>query len=133
MSISEYNENKLLLNICLTDNKSISELKEIYFKANPLYQFSEEHKVERDSEFIPLLSLLDKVIKQLNSYFDKYKDNYNIQHKLMDENVANQLINANSYKGNNLLVEQAIEAITSMKLREDLYKYHIKTQNQIKE
>lgn len=133
LSISEYNDSKFLTNICLTDNKSISELKEIYFKANPLYQFSEEHKVERDSEFIPLLSLLDKVIKQLNSYFDKYKDNYNIQHKLMDENVANQLINANSYKGNNLLVEQAIEAITSMKLREDLYKYHIKTQNQIKE
>ncbi|MEB5758603.1 hypothetical protein [Mammaliicoccus sciuri] len=133
LSISEYNDSKFLTNICLTDNKSISELKEIYFKANPLYQFSEEHKVERDSEFIPLLSLLDKVIKQLNSYFDKYKNNYNIQHKLMDENVANQLINANSYKGNNLLVEQAIEAITSMKLREDLYKYHIKTQNQIKE
>lgn len=133
LSISEYNDSKFLTNICLTDNKSISELKEIYFKANPLYQFSEEHKVERDSEFIPLLSLLDKVIKQLNSYFDKYKENYDIHHKLMDENVANQLINANSYKGNNLLVEQAIEAITSMKLREDLYKYHIKTQNQIKE
>ncbi|MCD8898176.1 hypothetical protein [Mammaliicoccus sciuri] len=133
LSISEYNESKFLTNTSLADNNNISELKNIYFKANPLYQFSEEHKIERDSEFIPLLSLLDKVIKQLNSYFDKYKDNYDIHHKLMDENVANQLINANSYKGNNLLVEQAIEAITSMKLREDLYKYHIKTQNQIKE
>lgn len=133
LSISEYNESKFLTNTSLGDNNNISELKSIYFKANPLYQFSEEHKIERDSEFIPLLSLLDKVIKQLNSYFDKYKDNYDIHHKLMDENVANQLINANSYKGNNLLVEQAIEAITSMKLREDLYKYHIKTQNQIKE
>ncbi len=133
LSISEYNESKFLTNTSLADNNNISELKDIYFKANPLYQFSKEHKVERDSEFIPLLSLLDKVIKQLNSYFDKYKDNYDIHHKLMDENVANQLINANSYKGDNLLVEQAIEAITSMKLREDLYKYHIKTQNQIKE
>lgn len=133
LSISEYNESKFLTNTSLADNNNISELKDIYFKANPLYQFSKEHKVERDSEFIPLLSLLDKVIKQLNSYFDKYKDNYDIHHKLMDENVANQLINANSYKGDNLLVEQAIEAITSMKLREDLYKYHKKTQNQIKE
>ncbi|MEB5650274.1 hypothetical protein MXF31_11535 [Mammaliicoccus sciuri] len=133
LSISEYNESKFLTNTSLAENNNISELKDIYFKANPLYQFSEEHKVERDSEFIPLLSLLDKVIKQLNSYFDKYKENYDIHHKLMDENVANQLINANSYKGNNLLVEQAIEAITSMKLREDLYKYHIKTQNQIQE
>ncbi|WP_204189544.1 hypothetical protein [Mammaliicoccus sciuri] len=133
LSISEYNESKFLTNTSLADNNNISELKDIYFKANPLYQFSKEHKVERDSEFIPLLSLLDKVIKQLNSYFDKYKDNYDIHHKLMDENVANQLINVNSYKGDNLLVEQAIEAITSMKLREDLYKYHIKTQNQIKE
>lgn len=133
LSISEYNESKFLTNTSLADNNNISELKDIYFKANPLYQFSKEHKAERDSEFIPLLSLLDKVIKQLNSYFDKYKDNYDIHHKLMDENVANQLINANSYKGDNLLVEQAIEAITSMKLREDLYKYHKKTQNQIKE
>ncbi|PTH64621.1 hypothetical protein BU582_12105 [Staphylococcus agnetis] len=59
-------------------------------------------KVERDSEF-PLLSLLDKVIKQLNSYSYKYKDNCDIQHKLIDENVANQLINANVYKAKKII------------------------------